>query len=251
MRYLKFEPWNHIKRDTPEILFRNTFDLVKRNGHYDHIAPIIDYALPEGHDKREFTRYEFDFMAMPNKGGSEGIYIDCWLQGKFDDSGDKRCKIATIKTLEEGINGFRLMGELSGLLIYYAGIYVNQHLDRYSSFKELEHQAKYSSIPELHNRLHNLFMYSAYGTTKEWTKYVWVHVSQLCSEKYIPNLEHLISEFEAVISKYGKEIAEKIYHNIHNNPQAGVSPSELDAAALHIKDGGSLDDLRWIVHNKE
>ena len=56
----------------------------------------------------------------------------------------------------------------------------------------------------------------------------------------------LITAFEAVRSDYGNDIAEAIYHNIHNNPPAPLSPENLDRAAQHIKDGGSLDDLRWL-----
>ena len=249
MRYLKIEPWNHIERDTPEILFNRTLDLIKRNGHYDHISPIIDYASGDSYSKRELTRYKFDFVAQVNKGGSEGIYIDCYLSGKFDDSGDEKCKVATIKSLEEGVTGFRLMGELSGLLTYYATGYISQNIDRYSSFSELEHQSRYSSVPELHERINNLFVYPSYGTTKAWVQYAWSALQKHDFNAYKQILEYLITGFEAVISKYGAETAEKIYHNIHNNPQAGVLPEELDAAALHIQRSGSLDDLRWINRN--
>ena len=245
MRHLKIEPWYYIKRDTPEILFRETLNLIKRNGHYDHIAPIIDYTLAEKDHIRELTCYEFDFVATVKKGGSEGIYIDCYLKGIFDDSDERICPIGTIKSLEEGVTGFRLMGELCGLLAFYSHQYVDENIDRYSSTSELEKQAQYSSVPQWHDKLNGLFIYPSYGTTKAWTQFLWQH-SNRSFETYQSMLGEMIGSFESISSMYGKEMVERIYHNIHNSPSAGILPGELKAAAKHLQNGGNLDDLRWI-----
>lgn len=245
MRYVKILPWANVERDTPEILFNKVLHLVQRHGHYA-AAEIMDYALPETFDKRQFTRYEFDFVANVNKGGSEGIYIDCYLSGKFDDSGDKTCKIGTFKTLAEGVDGYRIMGELSGLLVIYADMYVNENLDRYTSPEELEHHAKYTNAPELHERFNKLFTYQAYQTTKGWVRFIGRSLENNTYQDYVKRFEELIIAFETVSANYGKEVAEAIYHNIHNNPAAPLLPEKLDAAAQHIKNGGSLDNLRWM-----
>ena len=124
------------KRDTPKILIERVLDLVKTNGYYQEVEPILDYYLPSDKN-REFSNYEFDFCALVNPGGSEGIYIDVYLQGEFDQSGEKYCKVATFKTLREDTEAFRIMGALCGVLTFYAGQYINSNLVRYYTPQEL------------------------------------------------------------------------------------------------------------------
>ena len=135
-RYAQLPAGFGTKRDTPEILFRRVLDLVQRNGYYDEAEAIMDYALPDD-SKTEFTNYRFDFFAQVNKGGSEGVYIDCYLRGEFNQSGKNTCKIGTFKTLKENMNAYRIMGALSGALTFYADQYVNAHIDRYAPDAEL------------------------------------------------------------------------------------------------------------------
>ena len=246
MRYLKVLPWPNVERDTPEILFNKVLHLVQMHGHYDAAEKIMDYALPEDYDKRQFTRYEFDFIANVNKGGSEGIYIDCYLRGKFDDSGDKTCKVGTFKTLREDIYGYKVMGELSGLLVAYADLYVNQNIDRYASVEELENQAKYTNAPELYARFDSLFSYPAYQTSMGWGSFIGKSLSERSYNAFVERFTLLIAVFEAISKNYGKEIAEAIYHNIHNNPPAALQPENLERTAQYVKNGGNLDDLRWM-----
>jgi hypothetical protein len=116
-------------------------NLVQQNGYYDEAVKIMDYYLPEK-DKTEFTNYRFDFLAVVNPGGSEGIYIDCYLRGEFDQSGKRTCEIGTFKTLGENMNAFRIMGALSGALTFYASQYVNANIERYTPDAELAAQAE-------------------------------------------------------------------------------------------------------------
>ena len=90
------------------------------------------------HEKVKLTAYEFSFDASVNYGGSEGIYIDCYLTGKFDESGRFVLPIGTIKTLKRDLEAAKIMGELCGVLTYYASQYVNQNLLRYTPEKELK-----------------------------------------------------------------------------------------------------------------
>ena len=125
------------KRDTPKILIERVLELVKENGHYQEVEPILDYYLPSD-AAIEFSNYEFDFCALVNPGGSEGIYVDVFLRGDFDQSEKKHCKIATFKSLNEDAGAFKVMGALCGVLTYYAGQYINSNLVRYYTPKELE-----------------------------------------------------------------------------------------------------------------
>ena len=92
--------------------------------------PIIDYTLAD-HDERKLTNYGFDFRAVVSPGSSEGIYIDCYLEGRFDQSASTRCHAGTIKTLREDVDAYRIMGALTGYLTVYAHKYVNENLDRF------------------------------------------------------------------------------------------------------------------------
>ncbi len=121
-------------RDTPGILFQNVLRLVQEHGHYAEAELIIDYTLAD-RDGRKLTNYNFNFRAVISPGGSEGIYIDCYLEGRFDQSASTCCHAGTIKTLREDVDAYRIMGALAGYLTIYANKYVNTELDRFEPDK--------------------------------------------------------------------------------------------------------------------
>lgn len=127
-----------LQRDTNTILFDRVVGLTKVNGDFERASQILDYYLAERHTVRELKDCRFAFVAKVAWGGSEGVYIDCYLEGTFDDSGDKRLHLGTLKTLDASLEGFRVMGELAGALTYHARQYVNRNLDRYLSEREQE-----------------------------------------------------------------------------------------------------------------
>ena len=126
-----------IKRDTTRELIENVVELVKQNGYFQEIEPILDYfiSLDTG---RELTRYEFDFCAAVHPGPNEGTFIDVSLEGTFDQSGERRIRIATFKSLNKDIYTFRTMGALCGTLSYYAHEYINKNIERYCPPEKLE-----------------------------------------------------------------------------------------------------------------
>lgn len=142
-----FPPQKHteVLRDTGGSLFSSAVRLAKENGHFGKVGAILDYMLPceheSGiHEKVELTAYEFNFEAVVNYGGSEGIYIDCCLRGKFDESGRSVLHVGTLKTLRQDLEALQIMGELCGTLTYYAGQYVDQNLHRYTPNDQLERE---------------------------------------------------------------------------------------------------------------
>lgn len=127
---------DEIFRDTGGSLFCSAIRLAKENGDFDKAETILDYVLPNKHEggrkeRVEITDYEFDFEAVANYGGSEGIYIDCFLKGKFDESGRSVLHVGTLKTLDQSLEAAKIMGELCGVLMHYADKYVNHELRRY------------------------------------------------------------------------------------------------------------------------
>lgn len=134
-----------LKRDTNEDMMQATHDLLVKSGLYGKAENIMDYFLPESYEVRNLTNYEFDFRAVVNFGGSEGIYVDCYIHGIFDDTGKtKDLPCGTYKTLREDREAMMIMGELSGALTYYNHVYVNQELNRYTPSKEYVVQHKRS-----------------------------------------------------------------------------------------------------------
>lgn len=109
--------------------------LAKENGDFRKAEATLDYMPPcehetGRHEKVKLTAYEFSFDASVNYGGSEGIYIDCYLRGKFDESGRSVLHVGTLKTLRRDLEALQIMGELCGTLTFYVDRYVNQNLHR-------------------------------------------------------------------------------------------------------------------------
>jgi hypothetical protein len=159
-----------IKRDTTKDLFFAALNLVKENGHYDKAEAIMDYYLPNESENNirediELPNYEFDFEASVHFGGSEGIYINCFLYGKYTETELKRYNhstrqmetetrrhIGTFKTLKTDINSMKIMGELCGALVFYASQYINENIDRYTPEKEFERQRRIKNCTSAQTR---------------------------------------------------------------------------------------------------
>ena len=133
-----------VFRDTGGSLFSTVIRMAKASGDFAKAEAILDYHLPCEHEEGgkegvKLTAYEFDFVPILNY-GSEGIYIDCYLKGKFDESGRSSLHVGTLKTLQRDLEAEKIMGELCGILHYYENQYVNKNLRLYTPDKELEAQ---------------------------------------------------------------------------------------------------------------
>lgn len=135
-----------ITRDTNTVLMNKVFELVKENGCYEKAGAIMDYFLAEDYKVQELSDYEFDFLVKLNFGGSEGIYLDCYIEGCFRENNaerkTERLSCGTFKTLDESLDAMKIMGELAGSLTYFASQYVNKELDRYTPTAQREAEEK-------------------------------------------------------------------------------------------------------------
>ncbi len=130
--------------DTGGSLFCAVLELAKSSGDFEKAKSILDYVLPNEHEGLasepvELTSYEFDFVPIVNF-GCEGIYLDCYLKGKFDESGRHTLHIGTLKTLERSLEAAKIMAELGGVFMYHANGYVNENIHRYTSQTNLERE---------------------------------------------------------------------------------------------------------------
>jgi hypothetical protein len=127
---------NH--RMTGGQLFDAFMAQARENGDLARFDAIGDYELADDAERGKLSSYEFDMLPIVNFGGSEGIYVDCSLRGKFDESGRKSLHIGTLKTLSTDLDACKTMGELCGALMYHNSKFVNENLYRFDSAESIE-----------------------------------------------------------------------------------------------------------------
>lgn len=131
------------ERMTPGQLFQTIIELMQQDGHFDEASYILDYVSPESMDRQTLCNYQFDIIAYPNKGGSEGVYVDVILNGIMDGSGkNKRLQIGVLKTLKEGLGAYTIMGKLAGAFVFYADRFINTNLHLFMPEAELAEYKK-------------------------------------------------------------------------------------------------------------
>ncbi|MEY8334928.1 hypothetical protein AALB53_17760 [Lachnospiraceae bacterium 47-T17] len=112
---------------TTEELFNRTNDILKEKGK---LPGILDYGLPT-YRSVPITTYEYDLKNNLGYGGSEGIYLDLWMEycadGKTHAAG-----IGTFKTLREDDEAMHVMAALLADFIIEEYAYVNANLDDFT-----------------------------------------------------------------------------------------------------------------------
>jgi hypothetical protein len=126
------------QRMTGGELFERFMERTRENGDAARFGEICEYVLPEDMEKGKLCSYEFDMLPIVNFGGSEGIYIDCSLRGKFDENGRNVLHIGTLKTLRTDLDACKTMGELCGALMYHGSQFVNENLYLFDSTESIE-----------------------------------------------------------------------------------------------------------------
>ncbi|GHV28519.1 hypothetical protein FACS1894167_05710 [Synergistales bacterium] len=129
------------ERHTNETLMAEIFKIVEAMPDFERANAILDYGLVERSETREITNYGFDFLASPQFGSSEGIYLNCYISGVYDEKGADaqksmslfrnpfRLDAATFKTLGTSLEDMKIMGELGGTLQYVANRYINKNIE--------------------------------------------------------------------------------------------------------------------------
>ena len=132
-----------IQRDTRESLMKGIHQMAVDNGHFQSVEAILDHFSPDTYDTpRETTCDDFNFVAEVQFGGSEGIYLDCYAEGRIQPECEKkRWHIGTYKTLETSLSAMQTLGALGGTLTYYASEYLWKNGERFLSDRELRIKA--------------------------------------------------------------------------------------------------------------
>lgn len=119
-------------------LFERIISLAKENGDLERFHGIEDYTLPSDRFDQKIEDYRFDLCAVPSFGGSEGIYLDCFLRGDFGKYSEKSLSLGTMKTLATDLDACKIVGEVCGVLLYYESQFVNGNLYRFTPKDEIK-----------------------------------------------------------------------------------------------------------------
>lgn len=91
---------------------------------------FLDYTLATRKPVPMKT-YEFSIRNNLDYGGSEGIYLDLWVEF-YEDGEKKMYDIGTFKTLLDGQEAMRTMAQLLADFVAEQRRYVNEHLDEFT-----------------------------------------------------------------------------------------------------------------------
>ncbi|MDE7432011.1 MAG: hypothetical protein K2N34_08870 [Lachnospiraceae bacterium] len=112
---------------TTEELFNKIKDILKEKGK---LPSILDYGLAT-YKPVPIKTYEFDLVNKLAHGGSEGIYLDLWIEYFVNGEKEKK-KLWTFKTLCEDDDAMHVLAGLLADFIIEGCSYVNAHLDDFT-----------------------------------------------------------------------------------------------------------------------
>lgn len=112
---------------TTEELFNRICGILKEKGK---MPDILDYGLPTSNPVPIRT-YQFDLRNKLAYGGSEGIYLDLWIE-YFANKEKQRKKLGTFKTLDESSEAMHIMAGLLADFTIEEYAYVNANIDDFT-----------------------------------------------------------------------------------------------------------------------
>ena len=131
-------------------LFEKVIALAKENGDLERFHGIEDYTLPADRSGQKIEDYRFDLCTVPSFGGSEGIYLDCFIRGDFGARDKQTLPLGTMKTLATDLDACKIVGEICGVLLYYESQFVNENLYRFTPKDEIQSiLSKPFAVPEM------------------------------------------------------------------------------------------------------
>ena len=97
-------------------MYEGVMEIIKQRPEFQDVQQILDYWLMPGSGTDYLPDMEIsELYAVATPCGSEGIYIDLYAEAK-----DKRMRIMTLKSLEEGPEAFGSMGRIAGIITWAA-----------------------------------------------------------------------------------------------------------------------------------
>ncbi len=112
---------------TTQGLFNRISDILKEKGK---MPDILDYGIATS-EPVPIRIYEFELKNNLDYGGSEGIYLDLWIE-YFEDDGWVKNDIGIFKTLEDSREAMHAMAGLLADFIIEGTAYINANLDDFT-----------------------------------------------------------------------------------------------------------------------
>ena len=112
---------------TTKDLFNKISGILKEK---DKLPDILDYGLATSNPVPVST-YQFELKNNLDYGGSEGIYLDLWIE--YFLNGERRAdRLGTFKTLSTSNEAMHIMADLLADFIIEGYVYVNENLDDFT-----------------------------------------------------------------------------------------------------------------------
>lgn len=110
-------------------MFNAIVAMARRAGDFSRAEHILESCRPceYGHSAggpTPITVFQFDFVPQISFGCNEGMFLDCYLRGRFDDSSRYSICIGSMRILSRNKDTCKILGELSGALTYHAHLYI-------------------------------------------------------------------------------------------------------------------------------
>lgn len=112
---------------TTEELFNKICEILEEKGM---MPDILDYGLPTSNPV-PIRMYQFDLRNKLAYGGSEGIYLDLWIE-YFANKEKQRKRLGTFKTLDESRGAMHIMAGLLADFTIEEYAYVNANIDDFT-----------------------------------------------------------------------------------------------------------------------
>lgn len=112
---------------TTQELFNRICDILEEKGK---MPDILDYGIATSRPV-PIRIYEFELKNNLDYGGSEGIYLDLWIE-YYEDNEWIRSDIGTFKTLDESREAMHTMAGLLADFIIEGTAYINANLDDFT-----------------------------------------------------------------------------------------------------------------------
>lgn len=105
-------------------MFNTVVEYLKSLDALSDAIDILDYNFAARRPVDLIQDRDYEIFTHVNTGGCEGVYIDCYLE-----NGDEKIALGTFKTLEEGMEGYMLLGKLAGTFVLAGDNYLwfNEH----------------------------------------------------------------------------------------------------------------------------
>lgn len=127
------------KRYTTETLMQAIHELVVAEGCFAEAEPILEsYGTYTHRDEYRFTNYAFDVSAYIHFSANEPTtYLIVEANGYVDSSEKKKAwPMGYYRVLRDDLETAQILGKLGGSITYYAGEFINSHLDDFEPDKE-------------------------------------------------------------------------------------------------------------------